>query len=85
MTGLALAAGVLIGAVFLLVRARFWPYGPCPRCTGHRSQGHGGGGRGVGSTEKAYSRCGKCGGKRERVRPLARIYPKWREEARKGK
>jgi hypothetical protein len=39
----------------------------------------------MGSTVKAYGRCHRCGGKGERIRPLARIYPKWREEARKGK
>ena len=60
----------------LLVRARFLPYGPCPACRGRS-------GRGWGSTEKAYSRCRRCKGTRERIRPLSRIYPRWREEARK--
>ncbi len=79
------AAGAVLTVVFLLVRAWFWPYGPCPACTGHRSEGRGGRGRGLCSTVKAYNRCHRCGGKGERVRPLARIYPRWREEARKSK
>ena len=77
-TGLYFTAGAAFGLVFLLVRAWFWPYGPCPRCEGRR-------GRNRGSTAKAYGRCGKCGGKGERVRPLARIWPRWREEARNRK
>lgn len=81
MRDLAVAAGAALASGFVLVRAWFWPYGPCPRCQSRK----GGAGRGLGSTPKAYNRCGKCGGKRERIRPLARIYPKWRKEARKGK
>lgn len=67
------AAGV---AAVVLVRARFWPYAACRACQGRR-------GRGVGSTPRAYNRCHWCGGSGERIRPLAKIYPRWREEARK--
>lgn len=74
-----IAAGALAAAGgLMLVRARFWPYGPCPRCGGRR-------GRGVGSTGKAYSRCGKCGGSGERVRPVSRVYKVWRDEDRARK
>jgi len=62
--------------VFVAVRARFWPYGPCKSCRRRR-------GRGVGSTTDAYNRCRRCGGKGERIRPLARMWPRWREEAKK--
>jgi hypothetical protein len=67
---------VVVGGV--LVRARFWPYGPCPACKGRR-------GRGRGSTDKAWSRCPRCGGGGERVRPISRIYGKWRDEDRARK
>jgi hypothetical protein len=66
----AVAAGVP------LVRARFWPYGPCPACQDRR-------GRSRGSTARAWNRCPRCGGRGERVRPLSRIYPRWREEHRR--
>ena len=59
-----------------LLRARFWPYGPCPACQDRR-------GRSRGSTARAWNRCPRCGGPGERIRPLARIYPRWREEHRK--
>lgn len=62
----------------LAVRARFWPYGPCRVCQGRK-------GRGWGSRPDAYSRCRRCGGSGERVRPLALIWPRHREEARKRK
>ena len=78
MVTLVLAAGTTVAVAFLLVRARFWPLGPCSWCRGR-------GGRGWGSTKKAYSRCHSCGGTGRRIRPLARIYPRWRKEARKGK
>ena len=80
MLWLVLATAVAV--VFLLVRARFWEYGPCPRCT---RKGRGKAGRGLGSGGRAWNRCGACGGKGERVRPLARIYPRWREDARARK
>jgi hypothetical protein len=70
------AAGAAIGLV--LARARFWPYGPCPACRGRR-------GRGRGSTDKAWNRCPRCGGGGERIRPISRIYGKWREEDRARK
>ena len=81
------AAGATLTAAFLLVRAWRLPYGPCPSCAGWRGQAskRGGRGRGWGSTKNAYNRCHRCGGKGERVRPLARIYPRWREEWRKSK
>jgi hypothetical protein len=68
--------------VFLLVRGRFWPLGPCPRCT---RKGRGKSGRSWGSGGHAWSRCGKCGGSGERIRPLALIWPRHRETARKRK
>ena len=71
---LAAAAAVAVGVP--LVRARFWPYGPCPTCQGRR-------GRSRGSTGSAWNRCTRCGGSGARIRPLARIYPRWREEHRK--
>ena len=77
-TALAVTAGAAIGAAFLLVRARWWPLGPCPWCRGRA-------GRSWGSAKRAYGRCHACGGSGRRIRPLARIYAKWREEARKGK
>jgi len=67
---LALAAAL----VFTLVRSRFWPYGRCPACRRRK-------GRGIGSTDQAFSRCGRCSGSGEQVRLLARIWPKWRAEA----
>ena len=80
MLWLILAAAVAV--VFLLVRARFWPWGPCPWCT---RKGRGKAGRGIGSTDQAFSRCGRCGGSGERIRPLALLWPQHRETARKRK
>ena len=71
---LAVAAAVAV----LAVRARFWPYGRCPSCRDRK-------GRGVGSTAAAFSRCGRCGGSGERIRPLALLWPRHRETARKRK
>ena len=62
---LAIAAAAV---VFLLVRGRWWPWGPCRWCT---RKGRGKAGRGVGSGGGAWNRCGHCGGKGERIRPLA--------------
>ena len=75
---LAIAAAV----VFLLVRSRFWPLGPCPWCT---RKGRGKSGRGWGSTASAYNRCTHCGGSSDRIRPLALLWPRHREAARKLK
>jgi hypothetical protein len=73
---LILVAAVAAGA--LLVRSRFWPYGRCPACRRRK-------GRGIGSTDQAYNRCGRCGGSGERIRPLALIWPQHRAAARKRK
>jgi hypothetical protein len=70
--GAALAAAA--GVAAFLIRTRYWPYGPCPACTGRR-------GKGPLSTDSAYNRRCKCGGKGERIRPLALIWPKHRAEA----
>lgn len=68
----------IVGAAAFGAWTYYWELGPCPRCTGR--------GRGRGSRPKAYNRrCGKCGGKGERIRPLALIWPKHREEARRRK
>lgn len=67
-------AAVIVAGV--LVWARFWHLGPCPACQGRR-------GRGRGSRPNAYNRCRRCGGSAERIRPLSRIYPKWRAEAKR--
>ncbi len=83
MTGwlfLILAAGA--AAAVLAVRARFLPWGPCPRCT---RKGRGKTGRGLGSGGQAWSRCGRCDGSGERIRPLALMWPQHRETARKRK
>ena len=73
---------LLLIAVVAVAGFLFWTYrwelGPCPRCNGS--------GRGWRSRRKAYNRrCPKCGGKGERIRPLALIWPKHREEARRRK
>lgn len=67
---------VIAAVAVFLVRTRFWPLGPCPRCAER-------GGRGWGSTPDAYNRCRICGGSRERVRPLSLIWACHREEARR--
>ena len=77
-----LTLGAVAALVFVLVRARWWPWGPCPRCT---RKGRGKSGRGWGSTGSAHNRCGACGGKGERIRPLALLWPRHRETARKHK
>lgn len=75
---LLIATAILFAILaVLLVRARFWPYAVCRACQGRRR------GRGAGSTDRAYNRCHWCGGTGERIRLLAKIYPRWREEARK--
>jgi hypothetical protein len=63
----------------LAVRARFYPWGPCPRCT---RKGRGKAGRGLGSGGTAWNRCGRCGGSGERIRPAALIWPRHRQAAR---
>jgi hypothetical protein len=75
---LLIVAVLAAALVFVLVRSRFWPYGRCPACRGRK-------GRGIGSTDQAFSRCGRCGGSGERIRPLALIWPRHREVARKRK
>lgn len=76
MGDLILIAGAGAIVAYFLVKARLWPYAPCPACQGRR-------GRGRGSTPRAYSRCRQCRGSGERIRPLARIYPRWNKEARR--
>lgn len=71
---LALAAAAAVAVP--LVRAYWWPYGPCPACQGRR-------GRGRGSNPGSWSRCRKCGGSGERIRPLALLYRRHREERRR--
>jgi hypothetical protein len=78
MAALLIVAVLAAALAFVLVRSRFWYLGRCPRCRGRK-------GRGIGSTEQAFNRCGRCGGKGERVRPLALIWPRHRETARKLK
>ena len=75
---LAIAAVV----VFRLVRARWWPKGPCPWCT---RKGRGKSGRGWGSTDRAFNDCRHCGNSGWRIRPLALLWPRHRETARKLK
>ena len=72
---LLIAAAV---TAILAVRARFWPWGRCPACRKRK-------GRGIGSTDQSFSRCRRCGGSGERIRPLALIWPRHREAARKRK
>ena len=76
MDDLLVVVAVAVAAV--LVRARYWPYGPCRACQGRR-------GRGRGSTPKAWDRCRKCRGSGERIRLISRVYPRWRAVARKLK
>lgn len=73
-----LLAILALTVVVVVIRARFWPYGPCPACQGRR-------GRGIGSRPQAYNRCGRCGGKGERIRPLALMWARHREEAKRRK
>ena len=73
---------ISLATTVILVRSRYWPRGPCPWCT---RKGRGKSGRGFGSTDKAFNSCGHCGGKGERIRPLARIWPRHRETARQLK
>lgn len=73
MTALTLAGIGVLAVLFVLVRARFLPYGPCRACRGRR-------GRGVASTGGAWSHCRRCGGSGESVRLLARVWPRWRRQ-----
>ena len=77
MAVLLIVAVLAAALVFVLVRSRWWHLGPCPHCRGRK-------GRGIGSTEQAFNRCGRCGGSGERIRPLARVWPAHREAARKA-
>ena len=74
MAALLIAAVLAAALAFVLVRTRFWPNGRCPACRSRK-------GRGPGSTDRAFSRCGRCGGSGERIRPLARIWPQHRQTA----
>lgn len=76
------ALAVVAALAFALVRAWFWPLGPCPWCT---RKGRGKSGRSWGSGGGAWSRCGHCGGSGEHIRPLAMVWPRHRETARKRK
>ena len=77
MAVLLIVAVLAAALAFVLVRSRYWQYGRCPRCRSRK-------GRGVGSTDQAFNRCGRCGGSGERIRPLARIWPAHRQAARKA-
>ncbi len=66
---------VLAVSAATLARSFFWEWGPCPACKGRR-------GRGWGSTGGAWRDCGRCGGLGQRIRPLARIWPRHRKTAR---
>lgn len=70
MTGAGLAG--VAGAAWL-VRARFWPYGPCPACRGRR-------GRGIASTSTSWSHCHRCGGSGEVLRLSAKVWRRWRRD-----
>ena len=70
----ALTAAVL---AFVLLRARWWPYGRCWACRGRK--------RGVASTTRAFSKCHWCQGLGVQIRLPARIYPKWRRVAQQAK
>ena len=77
MAALLIIAVLAAALAFVLARSRFWPNGRCPACRGRK-------GRGIGSTDRAFNRCGRCGGSGERIRPLARIWPQHRETARQA-
>ena len=55
---------VAVMAVSYYVSLRVWPMRNCGRCDGS--------GRNVGSTNKRYGRCRKCGGMGRKPRPGAR-------------
>lgn len=74
MTTVVLVAVVLIAIATWLARLRWWPYGPCPRCSGHRRKL----GRGLGSSSAAWSRCRRCDGSGEVLRRGAKIWRRWR-------
>ena len=72
MTLTVVLAVAAVAAAYWLIHLRTHPYGPCPSCRGRR-------GRGVGSTGRAWSRCYRCGGSGERLRPGARLWARNRE------
>lgn len=78
MAALLIVAVLAAALGFVLIRTRFWPNGRCPACQGRK-------GRGIGSTDQAFNRCRRCGGSGERIRPLALIWARHRETARKRK
>jgi hypothetical protein len=47
-------------AVCWVVRLYFWPFGPCRRCQGSRTN--------AGSNRKRWGNCGRCGGTGQRQR-----------------
>jgi hypothetical protein len=67
---------VLAAAAAFLIRTRWWPLGPCPRCRGRR-------GRGRLSTSGAFNHWCRCGGSGERIRPLSLIWARHRATARR--
>ena len=79
MAGWLIPVAAVAVTVVLAVRSRFFPYGPCPRCT---RKGRGKAGRGLGSGGQSWNRCGRCGGSGEQIRPLALAWPRHRKAAR---
>jgi len=63
MTALAITAAAV--AVVWITRLAVLPFGPCPACRGRK-------GRGLGSSARAFRKCGRCDGAGERIRPGAR-------------
>ncbi len=61
----------MAAAALWLLHSWWFPYTRCRRCLKHSAAG-----RGLGSTWRAYNRCGACGGKGETVRTGARIVSK---------
>jgi len=73
MSVLVVVGAVVLAVAFWALRLCWFPYGPCRACQGRR-------GRGMGSTARAYSRCHWCGGKGERLRTGAKMWPRNREK-----
>jgi hypothetical protein len=73
MTYLILTLAAVAAVTAWLLRLRWWPYGRCPACQGRK-------GRGTGSSPRAWSRCSRCGGSGERLRPGARIWQRNRKD-----
>lgn len=64
-----------VAVTAVLVRSRFWPWARCRACRERP-------GRGIGSTDRAWSHCRRCGGGHERIRLSALIWPRHRATAR---